>query len=82
MLEAAPTSNGAKTASSGTDPLLAKAAPAVEVPLGEGTQERGKAAAQQQWQPERGVRTCERNSPADTQIRAEEGGRRCSRCRS
>lgn len=53
MLEAVPTSNGAKTASSETDPLLAKASPAVEVPLGECTQERGKVAAQQQRQPER-----------------------------
>lgn len=51
MLEAVPTSNGAKTASSETDPLLAKASPAVEVPLGECTQERGKVAAQQQRQP-------------------------------
>jgi len=57
-------------ASSKTDPLLAKADPISNGGSASGiTYRRGKKPAQQQLQPERGVRICERNSPEDTKVR-------------
>ncbi|PKU39423.1 protein pxr1-like [Limosa lapponica baueri] len=50
-----------------TNPLLAEAEP-VRLKKGE------KVAAQQQLQPEREVRVCERNNSADTKVSEGEGG--------
>ncbi|GAB0205629.1 hypothetical protein GRJ2_003028500 [Grus japonensis] len=64
-------------ASSKMDPLLAKAKP---VGHGGSTSRitelrRGKKKPKQEYlQPERGVRRCERNSPADTEVSEEGGG--------
>ncbi|KAM9590913.1 uncharacterized protein ACIBXB_005945 [Morphnus guianensis] len=64
-------------ASSKTDPLLAKAEPisdsgsaSVITYLRRGK----KVAATQKLQPERGVRTCKRNNPADTKVSEGGGG--------
>lgn len=75
MLEAAPTSNGAKTIGSGDRSAAGQGQ--AHHQLGQHLwddvpQERGKGAAQQQRQPETGGRTWERNSCADTQV--SEGG--------
>ncbi|GAB0176179.1 epimerase family protein SDR39U1 [Grus japonensis] len=61
-------------ADSKTDLSLAKAEPISHSGSTSGITElrRGKIAAQQQ--PERRVRICERNNPADTKISAEGGG--------
>ncbi|GAB0181647.1 junction-mediating and -regulatory protein-like [Grus japonensis] len=61
-------------ASSKMDPLLAKAEPISDDGSASGIMylRRGKKH-QEQFQPERGVRRCERNSPADTKISAEGG---------
>ncbi|GAB0183117.1 hypothetical protein GRJ2_000777000 [Grus japonensis] len=60
-----------------TDPLLAKAEPISDSGSASGiTELRVKQTNtwQQQLQPERGVRRCERNNSADTKVSAEGGG--------
>ena len=64
-------------AGSKTDPLLAKAEPISDGGSASGITglRRGeKTAVEQQLQPERGVRICERNNSADTKVREEGGG--------
>ncbi|GAB0205539.1 acid sphingomyelinase-like phosphodiesterase 3b [Grus japonensis] len=59
-----------------TDPLLAKAELISDSGSASGIPylRRGGKKHQEQLQPERGARRCERNSPADTQVSEGEGG--------
>ncbi|GAB0178094.1 epimerase family protein SDR39U1 [Grus japonensis] len=64
-------------AGSKTDPLLAKAKPISDSGSTSGITElrmRKNVAAQQQLQPQRGVRIRERNNSADTKVSADGGG--------
>ena len=69
-------SDKVNASASKTDPPLAKAEPISNSGSASGITylSRGKVTAQQQLQPESGVRLCERNSSADTKVSGEGGG--------
>ena len=62
-------------AGSETDPLLAQAEPISDSSNASVITflRTKKVGTQRKWLPERGVRTCKRNNPADTKVSGEEG---------